>query len=145
MRALRRISVAVLYLAVVMSGGAMAQTFPAKPVRIIVGTAAGGSVDAISRITDAKLAERWPHAVVVENRAGAGGAVGSEFAAKSAPDGHTLLTILIAHAVIPASHRNLGYDPVRDLTPEIKGADVEFPAADQEIFVITVLPQLPKR
>lgn len=96
---------------------AMAQTFPAKPVRIIVGTAAGGGVDAISRITGAKLAERWPHAVVVENRAGAGGAVASEFVAKSAPDGHTLLTISIAYSVIPASHRNLGYDPVRDLAP----------------------------
>ena len=89
----------------------MAQTFPVKPVRIIVGTAAGGGVDAISRIVGAKLGERWPHTVVVENRAGAGGAVGSEFVAKSAPDGHTLLTISIAHAVIPVSHRNLGYDP----------------------------------
>ena len=96
---------------------ATAQTFPAKPVRVVVGTAAGGGVDAISRITGARLAERWPHAIVVENRAGAGGAVASEFVAKSVPDGHTLLTISIAYSVIPASHRNLGYDPVRDLAP----------------------------
>ncbi len=88
-----------------------------KPVRIIVGTAAGGGVDTISRIVGQKLTERWPQPVVVENRAGAGGAVGSEVVAKSAPDGHTLLTISIAHAVIPASHRNLNYDPVRDLVP----------------------------
>ena len=96
---------------------AEAQTFPVKPVRIIVGTAAGGGVDAISRITGARLAERWPHAIVVENRAGAGGAVASEFVAKSVPDGHTLLTISIAYSVIPSSHRNLGYDPIRDLAP----------------------------
>jgi tripartite-type tricarboxylate transporter receptor subunit TctC len=96
---------------------ALGQTFPAKPMRIVVGTAAGGGVDAISRIVGARLGERWPQPVVVENRAGAGGAVGSEFVAKAAPDGHTLLTISIAYAVIPTSHRNLGYDPVRDLTP----------------------------
>mgnify|MGYP003348959974 CR=1 FL=1 len=115
----------------------MAQTFPVKPVRIIVGTAAGGGVDAISRIVGAKLGERWPHAVVVENRAGAGGAVGSEFVAKSAPDGHTLLTISIAHAVIPTSHRNLGYDPARDLVP----ITVLVNAPN----VLTVHPSLPAR
>jgi tripartite-type tricarboxylate transporter receptor subunit TctC len=96
---------------------AMAQPFPAKPVRFIVGTAAGGGVDTISRIVGQRLTERWSQQVVVENRAGAGGAVGSEFVAKSAPDGYTLLTISIAHAVIPASHRNLNHDPVRDLAP----------------------------
>ena len=96
---------------------ATAQPYPAKPVRIIAGTAAGGGVDAISRIVGTRLAERWSQQVVVENRAGAGGAVGSEFVAKSAPDGYTLLTISIAYSVIPASHRNLNYDPVRDLIP----------------------------
>ena len=96
---------------------ATAQPYPAKPVRIIAGTAAGGGVDAISRIVGTRLAERWSQQVVVENRAGAGGALGSEFVAKSAPDGYTLLTISIAYSVIPASHRNLNYDPVRDLIP----------------------------
>ena len=100
-----------------LSLAATAQPYPAKPVRIIAGTAAGGGVDAISRIVGTRLAERWSQQVVVENRAGAGGALGSEFVAKSAPDGYTLLTISIAYAVIPASHRNLNYDPVRDLIP----------------------------
>lgn len=95
----------------------LGQGYPLKPVRVIVGTAAGGGVDAISRIVASKLGERWPQPIVVENRAGAGGAVASEFVAKAAADGHTLLTISIAHAVIPASHRNLNYDPVRDLVP----------------------------
>ena len=95
----------------------LGQGYPFKPVRVIVGTAAGGGVDAISRIVASKLGERWPQPIVVENRAGAGGAVASEFVAKVAADGHTLLTISIAHAVIPASHRNLNYDPVRDLVP----------------------------
>ena len=95
----------------------LGQGYPLKPVRVIVGTAAGGGVDAISRIVASKLGERWAQPIVVENRAGAGGAVASEFVAKVAADGHTLLTISIAHAVIPASHRNLNYDPVRDLVP----------------------------
>lgn len=95
----------------------LGQGYPLKPVRVIVGTAAGGGVDAISRIVASKLGERWSQPIVVENRAGGGGAVASEFVAKAAADGHTLLTISIAHAVIPASHRNLNYDPVRDLVP----------------------------
>lgn len=96
---------------------AVAQPFPAKPVRIIVGTATGGGVDTTSRIVAPKLTERWSQQVVVENRPGAGGAIGSELVAKSVADGYTLLTISIAHAVIPSSHRNLGYDPARDLVP----------------------------
>lgn len=108
-------SAAMLGMAVV--APCVAQSFPAKPVRIVVGTGAGGGVDTISRLIGPKLTERWGQQVVVENRAGAGGAVGSEFVARAAPDGYTLLTISIAYAVIPASHRNLTYDPVRDLVP----------------------------
>ena len=94
-----------------------AQTFPAKPIRIVAASAAGGGVDTISRIVAQKFGEKWSQQVVVENRAGAGGALGSELVAKAAPDGHTLLTISISYAVIPASHKNLPYDPVRDLVP----------------------------
>jgi tripartite-type tricarboxylate transporter receptor subunit TctC len=102
---------------VTLSHAAMSQGYPVKPVRVIVGTASGGGVDTISRLVSAKLTERWSQQVVVENRTGAGGAVGSEVVAKAAPDGYTLLTISISHAVIPSSHRNLNYDPVRDLLP----------------------------
>ncbi len=91
--------------------------YPVKPVRVIVGTAAGGGVDTISRITGQKLSEKWSQQVIVENRPGAGGAVGSEVVAKAPADGYTLLTISISYAVIPSSHRNLAYDPLRDLVP----------------------------
>ncbi len=96
---------------------ASAQTFPTKPIRIIVGAGSGGGVDTISRIVGQRLDERWGQQVVVEDRPGAGGAIASELVAKSPPDGHTLLAISISYAVIPASHKNLGYDPIRDFTP----------------------------
>lgn len=95
----------------------LAQTYPAKSIRIVAASGAGGGVDTISRIVGQKLAERWSQSVVVENRPGAGGAVGSDVVAKSPADGHTLLTISISHSVIPSSHKNLPYDPVRDLVP----------------------------
>ena len=96
---------------------ASAQTYPAKPIRIIVGAGSGGGVDTISRIVGQKLDEQWRQQVVVENRPGAGGAVASDVVAKAQPDGYTLLTMSISYAVIPASHKNLGYDPIRDFTP----------------------------
>jgi len=95
----------------------ISQTFPAKPIRIIVGAGSGGGVDTISRIVGQRLAERWNQQVVVEDRPGAGGAVASELVAKSPPDGYTLLTMSISYAVIPASHKKLAYDPVRDFVP----------------------------
>jgi len=99
------------------AGSAFAQTFPAKPVRIVVAAGAGGGVDTISRITGQRLAERWNQQVVIENRAGAGGVVGSELVARAAADGYTLLTMSISYAVIPAMHKDLSYDPVRDFAP----------------------------
>src|SRR5471030_50804 len=96
---------------------ASAQTYPTKPIRIIVGAGSGGGVDTISRIVGQRLDELWHQQVVVENRPGAGGAVASDLVAKSPPDGYTLLTMSISYAVIPASHKNLGYDPIRDFAP----------------------------
>jgi tripartite-type tricarboxylate transporter receptor subunit TctC len=99
------------------AGAAPAQTYPAKPLRILVGAGSGGGVDTISRIVGQRLEDLWHQQVVVENRPGAGGAVASELVAKAPPDGHTLLTMSISYAVIPASHKNLSYDPIRDFTP----------------------------
>jgi tripartite-type tricarboxylate transporter receptor subunit TctC len=96
---------------------AAAQTYPAKPIRIIVGAGSGGGVDTISRLVGQQFDQSWRQQVVVENKPGAGGAVASDQVAKSSPDGYTLLTMSISYAVIPASHKNLGYDPIRDFTP----------------------------
>ena len=105
-----------IYLAFVI-GEAAAQTYPAKPIRIIVGAGSGGGVDTISRLVGQQFDQSWRQQVVVENKPGAGGAVASDQVAKSLPDGYTLLTMSISYAVIPASHKNLGYDPIRDFTP----------------------------
>ena len=96
---------------------AQAQTYPVKPIRIIVGAGSGGGVDTISRLVGQQFDQSWRQQVVVENKPGAGGAVASDQVAKSSPDGYTLLTMSISYAVIPASHKNLGYDPIRDFTP----------------------------
>src|SRR5450755_2285028 len=96
---------------------ASAQAYPAKPVRIVVSLAPAGGMDLTARMVAQKLSERFGQQFVVENRPGAGGALGSELVAKAPPDGYTLLTASIAYAVIPSSHKNLAYDPVHDLTP----------------------------
>ena len=77
---------------------AEAQTYPTKPVRYVVPFAAGGGVDTLAREVSAKLNAAWNVPVVVENRAGAGGNIGTEFVAKSPPDGYTLLMTSNSHA-----------------------------------------------
>jgi tripartite-type tricarboxylate transporter receptor subunit TctC len=99
------------------AGSVGAQSYPAKPIRVLIGAGAGGGVDTISRITGQKLSERWGQQVVLENRAGAGGVLASEFVARAAPDGYTLLTMSISFAVIPAMHKELPYDAVKDFAP----------------------------
>ncbi|MBI3938315.1 MAG: tripartite tricarboxylate transporter substrate binding protein [Betaproteobacteria bacterium] len=99
-----------------MSAAAWAQTFPAKPVRLIVGFAAGGGTDTLARVISKKLVERWPHALVVENRPGADGSIATELVAKAPPDGYTLVMVSNAFTITPFQ-RKLGYDPVKDLSP----------------------------
>jgi tripartite-type tricarboxylate transporter receptor subunit TctC len=96
---------------------AYAQNYPTQPVRIVVGAGAGGGVDTSSRIVAQNLQEAIGQPGVVENRGGAGGALAGDLVAKSTPDGHTLLTQAIGHAVLPSLHKNLPYSPERDLVP----------------------------
>ncbi len=97
---------------------AQATAWPEKPVRIIVPTAAGGSIDVTARVIAAKLAEKWGKPVVIENRPGAAMRIGADAVAKSPPDGYTLL---IAHdgtlAMNAVVYKNLPYDPRRDFEP----------------------------
>ncbi|AOS80876.1 MULTISPECIES: tripartite tricarboxylate transporter substrate binding protein [Hydrogenophaga] len=88
--------------------------FPNKPIRIIVPFSAGGIVDSIARAIGDKLSARYGQAVIVENKAGAGGAIGTDFVAKSAPDGYTLLLVSPGYAVIPSLQKNVTWNPVRD-------------------------------
>jgi tripartite-type tricarboxylate transporter receptor subunit TctC len=100
----------------VSAGPGLAQDFPNKPVRVIVSFTPGSATDIVGRIVTAKLAEYWGQPVVVENRSGAGGAIGSAAVSKAAPDGYTLLINSSAHTVNPAIFANLPYDTVKDFT-----------------------------
>jgi len=95
---------------------ASAQTFPAKPLRVICAFPPGGPVDVISRAISRELQTQLGQPVVVENRPGASGNIGAEMAAKSAPDGYTLLVNWNSlHAISPVLYRQLNYDPNKDL------------------------------
>jgi tripartite-type tricarboxylate transporter receptor subunit TctC len=98
-------------------GGVLAQSFPERPVRIIVPFAAGGAVDDLARIIGAKLGAAFHQPVVVENHAGAGGNLGADVVAKSAPDGHTILQTTNGQAISPALYRALPFDAVMDFAP----------------------------
>jgi tripartite-type tricarboxylate transporter receptor subunit TctC len=99
---------------------AWAQNYPNKPIRLIVAQAAGSATDNTARAIGQKLSEAFAQQVVIENRPGAGGLLGTELAAKSAPDGYTLQFATIAtHGVIPALYKKLPYDPVKDFAPVI--------------------------
>jgi tripartite-type tricarboxylate transporter receptor subunit TctC len=97
---------------------ALGQGYPERPVRMIVPAAPGGGLDLIARVISGKLTEPWGRQVVVENRPGANFIVGTDAAAKSAPDGYTLLLVSSgALTVNPVVYSNLPYNPERDLTP----------------------------
>jgi tripartite-type tricarboxylate transporter receptor subunit TctC len=92
--------------------------WPTRPVRVIVSYAAGGGADIMARLVAEPLARELGQPVVVENRAGAGGAIGTEACARAAPDGYTLCFGSIAtHSIIPYLQSNLSWDPLRDFTP----------------------------
>ena len=107
----------VLASALVMGFGAGAQTFPSKPVRIIVPFGAGGVADLTARTVGQKLSESLGQPVVIENKPGAGGIVAGEAVAKAEPDGHTLLLMSNGTAVSAGMFKSLPFDPVKDFTP----------------------------
>src|ERR687890_393351 len=92
--------------------GAIGQAYPTKPVRMIVPFPAGGATDIVGRLIAQKLSESWNQQVIVDNRGGAGGTIGSELAAKSPPDGYTILVgTSSTHAIAPSLYSKLAYDP----------------------------------
>jgi tripartite-type tricarboxylate transporter receptor subunit TctC len=101
-------------LLVLFASGALAQNFPTKPVRLIISFTPGSSTDIIGRAVAAKLQDMWGQPVVVENRPGAGGTVGSEFVLRSDADGYTLLANSSAHAANPGMYKEMRYDTMRD-------------------------------
>jgi tripartite-type tricarboxylate transporter receptor subunit TctC len=94
------------------------QAYPNRPVRLIVGFAPGGNTDTVARLVGQRLGERLGTQVVIDNRGGAGGTIGTELAARAAADGHTLtMGTTTTHAIAVAAYPKLRYDPVKDFTP----------------------------
>lgn len=113
-----------LFFALALSTGiSSAQTFPSKPVKIIVPLAAGGTGDTLARLVGEALAKGLGGAVIVENRPGSGGTIGTDAAAKSAPDGHTLLHTSASHIANAALRPKLPYDAIGDFAVVARTAD----------------------
>ena len=123
----------VLWLALV--AAAAAQTYPSKPVRMIAASSPGSAVDIVARIVAQKLGEQIGQQVVVDNRAGAGGNLGAELAAKAAPDGYTLFMGTPAHSINTGLYRKLNYDLTRDFAPVSQVTSGQ--------YVVVVHPSLP--
>lgn len=106
---------ALAFVAGLAATGAGAETFPAKPVRLIVPFPPGGATDIVARLLSQKLQDIWGQTVVVEYKPGAGTVIGTDAVAKSAPDGYTLGTVITAHMINPSLRPDLPFDTVRDL------------------------------
>ena len=107
----------LLALPALLAGPALAQAWPARPLRLIVPFGPGGPTDVVARILAHGLSPALGQPVVIENRGGAGGNIGVALAARAAPDGHTLLVTSTGFVVNPSLFRNPGYDPIRDFAP----------------------------
>ncbi len=103
--------------ALAMSGGSLGQTFPVKPVKLIVPWSAGGGADEIGRMVAQRISSQWKQQMVVENRPGASGNLGAEAVARAAADGYTIM--LTSTTVVTASslYKSLPFDPLKDFTP----------------------------
>jgi tripartite-type tricarboxylate transporter receptor subunit TctC len=118
MRAAKTLTAGSAALLLFAAAAAHSQPYPNKPARLLVGFAPGGGVDVTARIVAAKLTELWGQQLVVDNRAGAGGTIATDIAAKAAPDGYSLLFCGIwSHGVAPSLYKQLPYDHYRDFAP----------------------------
>jgi tripartite-type tricarboxylate transporter receptor subunit TctC len=96
---------------------AQAQSYPSKPVRFIIPFPPGGPTDIMGRLAAQRLTEAWGVQVVADNRAGAGGNIGTEICAKSPPDGYTICMLTVAQSISPSIYPRLGFDPLKDFAP----------------------------
>ena len=108
---LHRLTLVFAALALGIASSAIAQTYPTKPVRMVMGYPPGGGIDTLARIMAPRLNERWSHQVVLDNRPGASGNIGAEIVAKAPPDGYTLLMITLSHAVGAGLYPKLPFHP----------------------------------
>ena len=114
-----------------------AQTYPSKPVRLIVPFAPGGFTDVVARILGQRLSVSMGQQFVIENKAGAGSTIGTDFVAKAAPDGYTLVMISTTHVISPWIYKSMPYDPIKSFVPVTKLVDSP--------YVLLVNPKVPAR
>ena len=101
------------------SGALQAQTFPSKPITIVVPASPGGAIDLAARLIGQKLTESTGQPVVIDNKAGATGMIGTEFVAKAVPDGHTLALVASSHAINPSMKKVLPFDTLKSFEPVV--------------------------
>jgi tripartite-type tricarboxylate transporter receptor subunit TctC len=133
----RRCAIALSMVFALCCGAAHAQTYPTKPIRMIVSFPAGGPSDLLGRALIQKLTEQLGHNIVADNRVGAGGNLGIALAAKSPPDGYTILITSPTIAISPSLYAHLDYDAARDLAPVARLASIQ--------NVLLVHPSVPVR
>jgi len=114
---------------------ALAQAYPNKPIKLIVPFAPGGFTDVVARILGQKLSISLGQPFVIENKAGAGSTIGTDFVAKAAPDGYTLVMVSTTHVISPAIYAKLPYDPIKSFTPVGKLVD--------SAYVLMINPKVP--
>ena len=133
-RQLCRVALLSCFLGVTASA-ALAQAYPNKPIKLIVPFAPGGFTDVVARILGQKLSVSLGQPFVIENKAGAGSTIGTDFVAKAAPDGYTLVMVSTTHVISPAIYPKLPYDPIKSFTPVGKLVD--------SAYVLLVNPKVP--
>ncbi len=119
------------------TGAAIAQPYPTRPLRLVVPFVAGGSTDTFSRMVAQRLTEAWGQPVVIDNRAGAAGNIGTELVARATPDGYTLLMGSPGLVINPSLHKRVGFDPLKDF------AAVAFVSITP--LVVSVHPSVPAK
>ena len=117
---MKRALFAILAAAVMASPAAVAQSYPTKPVKIVVPFSPGTAADIVARVLAVRLGEMWGQGVVVENQAGAAGNIGAATVAKAAPDGYTLVMLGINHVINPSLYKDTQYDIPRDFKPIVR-------------------------
>jgi len=123
-------------------GIALAQSWPARPVKLVVPFPPGGATDIVGRMLAAKMQEVWGEPVVVENKSGAGTVVGTDAVAKSAPDGYTLGVVVTAHVINPSLRPNLPYDTLKDLAAVTQVSSQQLVIAANPSFPANTIAEL---
>ena len=121
---------------------AVAQSFPNRPVRIVVPFSPGTAADIVARQLGSRLADMWGQGVVLDNQGGAGGVVGAATVAKAAPDGYTLVMFAINHAINPSLYKDMPYDTIRDFKPIARVAVLPLAIVAHPSFPASSIPEL---